>query len=381
MVRVFFVCSFLLGSFFCFSQRTFENGPFSKFYDDGTLKEEGTYSNDKKVGVWKRYYKSGELHWLKLYNQKGDDTGVSKVFYKTGILKIETTNSKRGQLVTKEYFENEKLFCIYYLEISNKSFRVNGQYKEYYSDGNLKIETSFSKNAVDGQWKSFYKSGVKEWEVSYSEGKRIGPYVKYAENGSILLKGQNVDGKQSGEEIRYLDSGVLLSNGTYEKGLLSGEWYLYDKKGNELCVLKYKKGKLKKKVEGFSVAISKVPFWALEETAVYPGCEELSDIEKKKCFSENLDKLLAKKFDTNIAVELGLNGVQRVYVTFKVNNKGEVVNIQAKARHPRLQQEAIRVCKLLPSMTPGKQHGKNVTMTFTKPITFRVAAPKTNSPF
>ncbi len=119
--------------------------------------------------------------------------------------------------------------------------------------------------------------------------------------------------------------------------------------------------------------IGDVPFHVIEESAIFPGCEkERSAQARKDCFSKKLDKVIQRKFNTDIAEELGLSGVQRIYVTFKVDKTGNVTNILAKAKHPRLQKEAIRVMNLLPKMTPGKQRKKPVSMTFTKPITFRV---------
>lgn len=119
--------------------------------------------------------------------------------------------------------------------------------------------------------------------------------------------------------------------------------------------------------------IGDVPFHVIEESAIFPGCEkERSPQARKDCFSKKLDKVIQRKFNTDIAEELGLSGVQRIYVTFKIDKTGNVTSIQAKAKHPRLQKEAIRVMNLLPKMTPGKQRKKPVAMTFTKPITFRV---------
>ena len=44
----------------------------------------------------------------------------------------------------------------------------------------------------------------------------------------------------------------------------------------------------------------------------------------------------------------------------------------ARAPHKRLQQEAIRVVKLLPKMIPGKQRGRPVGVKYSLPIAFKV---------
>jgi len=49
-------------------------------------RSEGCYINDKKVGLWKYYYSSGELFYTQPYI-KGDKTGSMQGYYKTGEIK------------------------------------------------------------------------------------------------------------------------------------------------------------------------------------------------------------------------------------------------------------------------------------------------------
>jgi protein TonB len=51
---------------------------------------------------------------------------------------------------------------------------------------------------------------------------------------------------------------------------------------------------------------------------------------------------------------------------------GKVVDVMAKAPHPKLEKEALRVARLLPDMTPGKQGGKDVAVLFSLPIIFEI---------
>ena len=59
-------------------------------------------------------------------------------------------------------------------------------------------------------------------------------------------------------------------------------------------------------------------------------------------------------------------------VSGKIDSKGKIVGVQARAPHPRLQKEAERVVNMLPSMTPGKQRGKAVGVLYSLPIVFQV---------
>ncbi len=114
------------------------------------------------------------------------------------------------------------------------------------------------------------------------------------------------------------------------------------------------------------------PFAVIEQVPKYPGCFQETNLELKKCMSDNIKTVIHKNFNTILAGSLGLNGLQRITVIFKINKKGYVTGIRARAPHPILEKEAIRVVKLLPKMIPGKQKGKEVGVIYSLPIVFRV---------
>ncbi len=119
--------------------------------------------------------------------------------------------------------------------------------------------------------------------------------------------------------------------------------------------------------------IADVPFAVIENVPIYPGCEKAgNNAGKKKCMSEKIQKFVQKKFNTELANDLGLDGRQRISVQFKIDRNGNVVNVRARAPHPKLEQEAISVVKSLPKMTPGKQRGKAVGVLYALPILFQV---------
>ncbi len=116
-----------------------------------------------------------------------------------------------------------------------------------------------------------------------------------------------------------------------------------------------------------------VPFSVIENVAVFPGCErKKNNNDRKKCMSEKISKFINKKFNTDLAADLGLTGRQKIFVGFKVDKKGNIVDVNARAPHPELKKEMIRVIKTLPKMQPGKQRGKAVTMPFSIPVIFAV---------
>ncbi len=119
--------------------------------------------------------------------------------------------------------------------------------------------------------------------------------------------------------------------------------------------------------------IADVPFAVIENVPVYPGCEnERGNDAKKKCMSSKISQFINKKFNTDLATDLGLEGRQRISVQFKIDKNGKVVDVRARAPHPRLEKEAVSVVQSLPDMTPGKQRGKPVGVLYSLPIVFDI---------
>jgi hypothetical protein len=121
---------------------------------------------------------------------------------------------------------------------------------------------------------------------------------------------------------------------------------------------------------------NELDFKIIENVPLHPNCsEEANNFERKKCMSIQISKLVEKKFDTRIATNVGLSGKVKILVAFKINETGTIVGIKARAPHKLLEQEAIRVIKLLPKFTPGYQKGIPVTVPYSLPIIFDLEEP------
>jgi len=126
-------------------------------------------------------------------------------------------------------------------------------------------------------------------------------------------------------------------------------------------------------IEEEEVVVEDVPFMIIENVPIFPGCSGNNN-ELRACFSIRISKFVLGKFNAELASDLGLasGSVQRIFVIFKIDKNGNIVDIKARAPHKRLQEEAIRVVSLLPKMVPGKQRGKPVGVKYALPITFKV---------
>ena len=125
-------------------------------------------------------------------------------------------------------------------------------------------------------------------------------------------------------------------------------------------------------VEESEEVIEDVSFMIIEDVPVFPGCKG-DKTALKSCFSKMVQKHFSRKFDADLPNELGLDaGRKRVFIGFKIDRNGNVVNIQARAPHPKIKKEVVKVMKMLPKMKPGRQRGKAVGVKYSIPFTLIV---------
>lgn len=116
----------------------------------------------------------------------------------------------------------------------------------------------------------------------------------------------------------------------------------------------------------------------IEKVPIFPGCEkfenyaEATNNKLRNCLSQKVQEHIHGNFSTSLGAALGLEGIQKILVTFTIDATGSVVDVLAKGPHLILESEAKRVMSLLPKFTPGEQRGKKVAVTFTLPIRFEV---------
>jgi bla regulator protein BlaR1 len=124
----------------------------------------------------------------------------------------------------------------------------------------------------------------------------------------------------------------------------------------------------------------RIPFSVVEVAPVHPDCKLItSDLEQRKCANDKVASLVNKNFNTNLAKSLDLpSGKKRIFVQYVIGKQGDVKNIVARGPHPKLEEEAIRVLKLLPQFTPGEKDGEVVDVSFSIPIVFQISQSKKN---
>ncbi len=118
--------------------------------------------------------------------------------------------------------------------------------------------------------------------------------------------------------------------------------------------------------------VESVPFVLIENAPVFPGCErEKSEEDRRECFQEMIMKHIKKHFEyPELAQELGLEG--RVNTMFTIMEDGSLGELKMRGPHESLEAESARILSRLPKMTPGKQRGRTVRVSYSIPIIFRL---------
>ncbi len=161
---------------------------------------------------------------------------------------------------------------------------------------------------------------------------------------------------------------ILFPGQKKDMKLFSGEWN--DGMVNwKLCNVEQEIEPVIEEIEVIEEDID-VPFSVVEEVPVYPGCEQGDRTQRRNCTSKAIKEFVQRKFNTELADKIGLNGRQRINVIFKINKNGDIVDIRSRAPEPELELEAERVIASLPKMLPGKQRGKAVSVPYSLPIVF-----------
>jgi len=229
------------------------------FRDDQVV-EEGTYENNKKTGIWKKFFPSGSLRNeitfmnnvprgpYKIYYENGSleeegnwqgnkNIGVFKRFHENGNLAQDFTflpNGKRDG--TQSYFyENGKN----QLTVEVKEGVAHGAYKVYYPNGKIKVEKTVVEGKVDESTVKEYKSR-EEFYDDFEAPNIPERIVVDAKNNSKPLEVFD----KSGENTLYNRRKQVTQSGEFKNGRLwNGKWHRYDRDGKLSKVEIYQEGK------------------------------------------------------------------------------------------------------------------------------------------
>lgn len=122
------------------------------------------------------------------------------------------------------------------------------------------------------------------------------------------------------------------------------------------------------KIQKYAEKTAIIPYAVIETPPIFPGCEGQPVSDLRSCFKEKINSYIK----TNLRIPSLSPDEQTgtAYVLFKINTDGTVSDIRVRAPNKMYEEEAIRVIRSLPKITPGLREGKSVEIPFSIPIDF-----------
>lgn len=127
-----------------------KQGPFLYYYSNGNLESQGSYANDKRIGLWLHYHSNGMMRDSINYDN-GKPFGTELKWHPNGIMSDSVIFNSDGRNLRVHWFDNGQLSSAGY-EIKKKQnakwqyFHLNGQLsaEEVYDTGKLVSRVYYS---------------------------------------------------------------------------------------------------------------------------------------------------------------------------------------------------------------------------------------------
>ena len=98
----------------------------------------------------------------------------------------------------------------------------DGIFKKKFPNG-MRDETTYKHGKMDGPYRSYWKNGNLRLEINYKNDKADGIIRIYHDNGNIAQEHGKKNGKDDGIWNYYDDNGKLIAQNAYKDGLLLGK--------------------------------------------------------------------------------------------------------------------------------------------------------------
>jgi antitoxin component YwqK of YwqJK toxin-antitoxin module len=184
-------------------------------YENGKTKYEGSFKDNKPVGLLKRYYDDGTIKAEINFGKTGKKA-YAKMYYQNGLIAGE------GNFIESMRDSIWKFYSFY--------------------DSTIRTIESYKNGIKDGPSSKYYTNGKVAEELTYQENKKSGPWRQYFEDGTLKLKATYINDKREGEYIMNYPSGKPETKGVFTNNLMEGSWIYLDEEGKTTMTIQYING-------------------------------------------------------------------------------------------------------------------------------------------
>lgn len=197
----------------------------NQYYENGSIKKQGSYIDNKPVGVHKEYNETGKVEHVKVFEQPGILKAVGA---------LDSTGKRTGEW--EFFYEDGKIKS---RGKYNKS-RKEGKWTYYYHSGKIEQEGNYKKDSYQGQWRWYYENDKLHRDENYENGQEDGHFVEYDINGQVISEGNYIEGVKHGT-WKY-NIGNHFEEGNYRDDQKDGIWKHYYETGELKYEGEFKRG-------------------------------------------------------------------------------------------------------------------------------------------
>ncbi len=184
---------------------------YKTYYDDGTLKYEGPYSDGYPIGTHYHYRQKYQCDSVLFRRDDTTDIFIRKYICRNVPIPDSATGYNEGVIIEKGAVDS----------LRNKI----GIWTEYHNTGEFRAKGLFANGNRVNEWIFYYPNGKIEQKGKYDKkGHPQAIWQWYYENGALMRQEMYVNGKREGLMTDYTEDGKILTKGNYFDNLKEGLW-------------------------------------------------------------------------------------------------------------------------------------------------------------
>jgi len=184
----------------------------------GAMVYSGYFVDDKPVGEMKRYFPTGELRVI--MHHDSESTKVrARFFWQSGELAARGNyiDAKRDSVWL--YYSNQTKTVSRRVEYADGKF--NGKEQKFYPDRSVAEEIIWKDGLKNGHWKQFFSNGQLKLTANFVNDQLVGAFTAYFPDGKTQVEGVYRNDVPDEEWKRYDENGKLLSTIRYAGGVVA----------------------------------------------------------------------------------------------------------------------------------------------------------------
>ena len=194
-----------------------KQGPWKAYDEEGKLKFEGEFVDNTPRGTFTYYYADGKVKAISEMYEKGRRSHT-RIFHENGRLMGEGNYLDKVKDSIWNYYSDFDG-----VHVSTENYiggKLDGVVINYYPKGGIAEEIPYKMGVKEGEWKQYFTDGTLKLKATYINDLLQGLMLIYYENGIPEVSGIYKNNLKDGNWMYFTDKGVVYKKETYLRGFL-----------------------------------------------------------------------------------------------------------------------------------------------------------------